>query len=263
MLGKLIKYNNRPIARIILPFYLVLLCITIVTCIISVNKSSSLVIEIFKTLSTFMYIISLLAMLFGTMIAILLHFYQNSVSDQAYFTYSIPATIHQHIISKTIVGTIWMFLSMIACVISVAFLGFCNRNSDLIEDIREKFKLALEQIKEFTSLSSIALLVLLLLFLILTIVVQMLVAQFCFAGGQLFRDHKILGSIAMYIIYYTAGQVLTMIPLAILLINYGLHMSIEQALTTISISSIFIYIITIVTSYYFTHRFLSKKLNLE
>lgn len=79
-------------------------------------------------------IMMLIFLLLGTflsasavILSVAIHYYKKTVSDEAYLTFTLPATPGQHLTSKMITGSVWMFASTVvmlvdACIIIVPLL---------------------------------------------------------------------------------------------------------------------------------------------
>ncbi len=64
-------------------------------------------------LSFLLFFLIIMGVSFGTFIVITVRFYKNLFSDEGYLTRTLPVTSGQHLLSKTIAGSIWGSLDMI------------------------------------------------------------------------------------------------------------------------------------------------------
>lgn len=263
MLGKLIKYNSKSISRIILPLYLVIAATTLMTSIVYIIPFDNTFMKVFQGMTCFVYILSLLALIFGTVISVLIHFYQNSICDQAYFTYSIPANMSLHIIAKTIVGSIWTFLTILASFLSILLVLFANDAKNIRHEIQEIQSEVTKLCTDYLHIPVLVAVLLFILFVIGMLFMQMMIYQLCFAAGQTFQEHKLIGSILAYIIIYTVMQVVLAIPMLICFLIFGFEMSSLSAGYSILISDLIVGIIATIVSFYLTKYYLTKKLNLD
>jgi hypothetical protein len=62
-----------------------------------------------------------------TLFLVARHFYTNIYSDEGYLTMTLPATVTQHIISKTVSGFIWLMINALVMLIGVALIVFLGR----------------------------------------------------------------------------------------------------------------------------------------
>ena len=263
MLGKLIKYNNKSIARIMLPIYLILLATTVSTTILVSIRSDVLIYKIFLGFSIFTYVISIIALLVGSMISILVHYYQSTICDQAYFTFTLPATISQHLIANTIVGSLWMLLSVVLCFASIGSVFFGYNKGETIHYIKEFLHIMLEEWNSQFEISAGFALLLFFVIILISLVLQMNNYQLCFAAGQTFRGHKLIGSFVVYIISYFSMEVILMIPLLItILINHS-DMNTLFDFYPILLIYLVLYVLFAIATFLLAKYFFSRKLNLE
>lgn len=263
MLGKLIKYNSKSISRIILPLYLVIAATTLMTSIVYTIPFDNRFMQIFQGMTCFVYILSILALMFGTVISVLVHFYQNSISDQAYFSYSIPANMTQHIISKTIVGSIWTFISVLASFFSILLVLFSYDSNNFTHEMQSIRSEVTRLCTDSLHMPVFVAILLFILFVVGMLFMQMIIYQLCFAAGQTFQEHKLVGSILAYIIIYTVMQVILAIPMLICFLIYRSEMSAVSAVYSITISYCVVAIAATIVSFYLTKYYLTKKLNLD
>ena len=263
MLGKLIKYNNKSIARIMLPIYLILLATTVSTTILVAIPNDSLVYKIFMGISIFTYVISIIALLAGSTIAILVHYYRSTICDQAYFTFSLPATISQHLTANTIAGTIWLLLSVALSFASFLLVFFGYNKGETIHYIKEFIHyMILDWNKELGNSSGLALFLFVMMMLI-SLVLQMINFQLCFAAGQTFRGHKLIGSFVVYIISYFIMELILMIPLVITILINPMAINTLFDIYPLLFGYLILYVLFAIVSFVLAKYFFSRKLNLE
>ena len=90
-------------------------------------------------LSFLLFFLIIMGVSFGTFIVITVRFYKNLFSDEGYLTRTLPVTSGQHLLSKTIAGSIWASLDMILLLASFYIISATpfvvdafNSNKDLI-----------------------------------------------------------------------------------------------------------------------------------
>jgi len=263
MLGKLIKYNNKSIIRIMAPCYIILACITAFTQIANTFTVHNTISKVIHGLSTFAAIIAIIGTAFACFAILIYHFYKNLLCDQAYFTFTLPASIKQHIVSNTIVGTFWMLLSMFLCLVSGTALCAASSHQEFMEQIQQ-LRIFLSSLRaEGISVNLFGILFLFLI--ILCIIAQILTIQLCFSAGQMYTGSKLIGSVIAYIIIYIVHQVLGGLISAPFFIKYGLRSQpmTAEVIPSFTLSMFLMVFIIIIASFYLTQFFLSRKLNLE
>jgi len=130
MLGKLIKHEFKSTYKIGCLLLAMVLLITLFGGLAFQSpmwrgmKSSGYDVSVLDIISIFaivMYILMLIAVEYGSMIYLVLHFYKTMYTDQGYLTHTLPVTKHQLLGSKILVSGIWLLLMGIGVIISVLF----------------------------------------------------------------------------------------------------------------------------------------------
>lgn len=128
MLGKLIKYETKASARLILLFWAALIAISIIAA--SVNRIAALfdadgipAVGIANDISIIVYILLLSAMVAGTAIIIVLRFYRGLYGSEGYLMNTLPVKPWQLITAKGIVATAAVFAGIIVGLISVIIMA--------------------------------------------------------------------------------------------------------------------------------------------
>lgn len=78
--------------------------------------------NIISALTLIMYVILLACASFGTMVYLVVHFYRTMYTDEGYLLHTLPVTKHQILVSKILVGGIWMLIVELSLILSVVFL---------------------------------------------------------------------------------------------------------------------------------------------
>lgn len=58
----------------------------------------------------------------AVLLSVAIHYYKKTVSDEAYLTFTLPATAGQHLMSKMMSGSVWMLLSSLVIVVDVIII---------------------------------------------------------------------------------------------------------------------------------------------
>ena len=122
MLRKAIKYEWRASARRMLPLYLAMLALSVVSHFAQKYLDAGSDIRIINTLSVITMILFFVGLSVISISAIVLtvqRFYRSFFSDEGYLTMTLPLSSHKLILSRLIVSVIWYALSFFACVLSV------------------------------------------------------------------------------------------------------------------------------------------------
>lgn len=207
MLGKLFKHELKGVSRILLPLHIILL----VCCVIGrflltphlYNPDTPNFI-ITTSFSTFIFLITSSAI--ATSILISVRFYKSLFTDEGYLTWTLPATPGQHLLVKTITGTIWGIIDAICIVLALVILFYTKEFADLLPALGPEF----EKVMGIT-LSQFGWFYIVIMLLSTPITVSML--YFCISVGQLFSSHRVLGAIITYLCLTVLTSVITTLVL--------------------------------------------------
>ena len=115
MLGKLIKYDFKAMAKMMVPVYIAMIILTAVTTLLTkLRAEGTVVFGIFLTL--FITVISGSA--FVTLVACVKRFVDGLLKNEGYLSFALPVKTSTHILAKVINALIW-------CVFEVIVLGIC------------------------------------------------------------------------------------------------------------------------------------------
>lgn len=197
MLGKVLKYDIKASAKMFLPLYVGVLIITILAK-ISVEFISgvdNLLLSILSGTSVALYIFALFGLMIMTAVFLIMRFYKNFLTDEAYLTFTLPVKTSTLVISKQLNGIIWTLLTgvVFAAAIGGMFGKEIWENKVLLQSVWEEF---CETMGEFmtpvVSIGMVISIILSLLFNLSTVYASMSI-------GQMYSKHKILGAVLAYI----------------------------------------------------------------
>ena len=141
MLGKLIKNEFRATARTFGAMYLIVFIVTVLLkLVIEIQDAFDLdnvVINILSFVTITAFVLGIIGVIIGTFILILKRFYDNMLKNEGYLSFTLPATVGQHIASKSIVSYIWVIISAVFIfgIVIILFLGHTSLFVDLRQDI--------------------------------------------------------------------------------------------------------------------------------
>lgn len=292
MLRKLCKYEFRSIFRTLIPIYIVVIAVSIITSISIamnvdyadvkyVNNSVQWAIEMnlpYKLQHIFTFVMSLayfavmVALFVLTVVIILQRFYKGLLCDEGYLMFTLPVKPWQLITSKGITAFVMTILSGIVSCISI-FIMMLGSLPYPLKFLAELFSLQ-NWIRIFGQLNETVPMwgVYVLEFIILVIISSLASLYQIYASmaiGHLAKKNRILMSVVAYvaismILSFVGGIFGVFSALTIqssqnyLSINAG-----EAFLHALLIFSVITSIIEFVVFFVITERILSKKLNLE
>lgn len=80
--------------------------------------------DIFGVFTLIMYVILLVVVNVGILIYIAVHFYKTMYTDEGYLLHTLPVTKHEILISKILVGSLWVLIIVFSMYLSIFLLGF-------------------------------------------------------------------------------------------------------------------------------------------
>jgi len=200
MLGKLMKYEISATSRILVPLYLVLLCMSIANRFIYRLGIKEGILAFLTGFMLILQIFLIIAILATTAIFMILRFYKNLLSDEGYLMFTLPVSSHHLILSKLIITVLWTLISIIIIIASLCLVFATSSNiSFVFETIKQIFT---ELVSTFGGNWTLMLINMIFLIL-LSLISSILLIYTSIAVGQLFTRHKIIGSFIAYIILYS------------------------------------------------------------
>ena len=256
MLGKLLKYEFKSTARILIPLYIVAIIFSGI-CRVFQMISDNLKIMTTPTIMMYVfYVVIMVAIVITTFIIMIQRFYKNLVGDEGYLMFTLPVEPHQHILTKFLTSFTWLVASVVVAVISIFILVFTPK---LFDDIRQLLSLIPKDVIPSIIYS--------ILFSIFAAISGIFMIYAAMAIGQLVTGHRVIGSVVAYFGMYVINQIIMTIGLVV----YGYfskNLLFQNDVSFNAISPVFVialvYDIILCCVYVFTTHYIFKnKLNLE
>ena len=186
MLGKLLKYDFKSIARILLPIYGAFLVVSVLLGAQSASHSiSPAILSIFTALFTVAIIL--------TIVLVIQRFYQNLLGPEGYLMFTIPVSTSTHILEKVLLALVWGLLgSLVIFLASFLILILDPEVGGFNAIFQAMSQLHLTGSDYVTFFSW-------LLLLILGIAAQITQIYASISVGHLWTSHRILGAFLSYI----------------------------------------------------------------
>lgn len=269
MLGKLIKYDMKALNRflIIMHAFLLLTAFLVRWFITGQITLNNLEDGTLLGLAVLVYSLLITGISYGTLILIAVRFYKNLFSDEGYLSHTLPVTSAQHLLSKTISGSIWAFIDSVLIFTALGLMTFTPELCRMYQENKSMFW----HFFGFSSKDTSSLRTLLLLLIILTVVgavANVILIYSSIALGQLFSSHRVLGAV---VVYFALTTVLAMISFVVMAIFGASSVPLSGAaqppdlsallMKTFQISCILSLISTVIL-YIITSYILKKKVNL-
>lgn len=214
MLNKLIKYDFKAMNRYLIPVHIMLLITALLGRVLFVDRflknaeSLTSVGEAALVIGVLLIVIIFMAAVFGTLALVGIYFYKNLFSDEGYLTQTLPVSRGKLLTSKTITGSLWIFVDETLVTFSVFFLIggkvmkeiFINHRNEMWELMGIPGEVGYGII-------------------ILSIVVLFVVSAIANAAtlylsvvlGQLFSNHRVLGAVVVYFCINTVISIISSI----------------------------------------------------
>lgn len=205
MLGKLMKYEIKGTARLLLPVYAALLVLTLINKIfLSINSEATGFIMT-TGISMALYVCIIVALVVMTFIVIIQRFYKNLMTDEGYLMFTLPVPTWQHIVSKLVIALMWSFVCGLVIMLSILILAIDGASLQYAGEFFQELGRALSSPE-----GGAAILILVEFFILMVVGAASNILQVytSISVGQLFGRHKIIGAFAAYIAINIVLQIL-------------------------------------------------------
>ncbi len=204
MVKKLIKHEFMALSRMLVPMYIILLGISLVTRIIAFFETDTVIYDIIFGMAVTVLSIALVVSLVYTTVSCIIRFYRNLFSKEGYLTFTLPVSVNAHILTK-------LFAAVVAYIASLAvvFIAFCIATSG--ELLVELFKAAgylLGEAGEILGANLGLYIAETALMLFVSLCAGMLLFYACMCIGQLAKRSRVLLALGVYFGYYYLTQII-------------------------------------------------------
>lgn len=264
MLGKMFKYDFKAVSRFLWLIY-GLVIFSAIGLRISIEVIEHLDAPVMGVLSTITmsaaYVISVIAVVLGTMIVLIVHFYKSMMQDCGYFFFTLPVSYDTHLIAKILLGALFIVIATV--VIGLSVIPFAIGNLPL-SDIWDGFKELFEGIAYAFGTGNCV--VITIMTLILALFAGPMEIYFCIIVGQLWRKHRIAGAFITFI----ALDFIRRIVSSLVTLAFGFSVgkiftagNVDQIYRGMMYPSLLFSLIVMVAEYFVSRYILKNKLNLE
>lgn len=281
MLGKLIKYEWKSVYKV---GCLILGAVVLTTLMgwlafqspmwremetgISYDGVMSDWLNIVSGLTLLLYVILLAGASFGTLIFLVVHFYRTMYTDEGYLIHTLPVTKHRILVSKILVGGLWMLFVALSILLSVFLLCMTMLSAilgeqemamfwrELVPHMDELFYMMREELDVdlavWLAVGAVK--------LIITPFVTLTILFGAVSMGQLFGKHRVLMAIISYICIDMAIRVVGSVIQGILMVF--LYESVGRYIRAATDISFLINLAAAGVLYFVSWHVTSKKLNM-
>ena len=212
MFVKGMKYEFRAIARVVLPMFIVFLCISMLMSLgfmldgrvfhftqSEENEVLAILFGLAEGLIGIGLFLLMVAINVAAYVMIIYRFYVSFFTDEGYLTFTLPLTVDCHLMIKIVSMFLWSLLSIAVTFVGLlilfggASIGYPEMMQVLVSDVQYGFVILWDALKMSFGGSMIWLWI---VSLIATVVFQGLLLYFSIAlGCMIFRKNRLLGAI--------------------------------------------------------------------
>ena len=276
MLRKSLKHEFRATARVMLPVFIALLSLSVVTHLTSrffLNGDVHWVLSALGVCMVVLFFLGVAAVAFSVFALTIVRFYRSFLSEQGYLTLSLPVSTHTHIFSRLLVAVVWYTLSALAIMAAIGLMSLGNNWSAVFGAIGDIIRGLWQAWASLTG-GQRALAVLLGLEMLVSVVASCaascLLLYAAMAVGHSFNRYKKALSVLFAFLFYHAVQILMFLGVfAVTMGDIDLELDLDTPTAVLGVGNVFFAVIIVVelaiaaVFYFVTHHFLTKKLNLE
>lgn len=240
------------------------------------TQGAGVLITIVCSLLFFISVIGIAVAFYGTAILLLVRFYKNLFTDEAYLTFTLPVKRRQILLSKIVNAMFWTVVhgivliisAFVICVIAMPSSGGGFFNTEIISGISNAVSGFIDLVGAWVIVYFIEALLLILLYTLFFINLM----HMCITIGSIIaKKHKVLASIGVYYACNIAFSVIIYVGMFVVMVaSTGIVTAIESAPVNIIhllISLLALIVCAIVASfasitYSVTQQLIDRKLNL-
>ncbi|HIT91151.1 MAG TPA: hypothetical protein IAC41_12145 [Candidatus Merdenecus merdavium] len=264
MLGKLLKYDMKSTARLLIPIYLFVLLTALLTRFVTTVNFFSDHAPVVINFIIASFVIALIASFFITIIYLAYYFYRALFTDEGYLAFTLPVTTTEHIFSKLINFMVWNLINILTIILSVVIVSFHHEIIDFYNQYKEPL---FTQFKIYTGTSVGTFIVLCVIAMFFAMIMSNMMIFAAIAIGHSMGRRKLLNSFLMYIVLNLASNMITTVIVTIFglsnttesLVSSNMNDFIHLSFWTNNITSILLSIVL----FFVTKYFMTKRLNLD
>ncbi|MEG0292570.1 MAG: hypothetical protein RR495_07415 [Anaerovoracaceae bacterium] len=193
MLGKLFKYENKALARVLLPMYGAWLVVSaLLGFSIKFVENSAFIAGI----TGFMYSAVVIASVVLTIILIIQRYYKNLLGNEGYLTLTLPVSTGKHLMSKSIIATVWGLIGIITGLLSMMIVFVSSTDPALVGQFFEQVFINLKHLATANNMLTLFELIILTIVAVFLTIIKVYAA---ISVGHIFDNHRILISVAAYL----------------------------------------------------------------
>lgn len=197
MLTKLMKHEFAATGRFMWVIYAAMVLLSVAAN-VSIRLVTSAENHVLRTMSGILIAAWGLSLFVGSILIFVLlikRFYQNLLTDEGYLMFTLPGTVHQLVLSKMIVASVWYLVSIFVVIFSVMIAVVDN---ELLQSILHSLRQMFQSVTGRGVLNSVTILIEFLMLMLVTIAGSCLMFYSAMSIGYGFVNHKALKSVLVY-----------------------------------------------------------------
>lgn len=269
MVKKLIKHEFMALSRMLVPMYIVLLGLSIITRIIAIFESDHLIYEIVLVSAVIILPVAIVISLVYTVVSCIIRFYKNLFSKEGYLTFTLPVSVSSHLLTKLFTAVVATFATVTVAIIC----GCIATSGDLLTEILRAGGYIFVKAGEALGVNLGLFIAAAIVFEIVGTCAGILLFYACMCIGQLAKRSRVLLALGVYFGYYYLIQILVTVGVICLTAfeDSSAFIKLMDWIGNNPITSghifllgyIVIYAISGGVYYLIAHTIMKKKLNLE
>ncbi len=198
MVKKLFKYEFAALAKTLIPCELGMLVAAALNRIIQIAEPAkeSFLYNVPFAISCVALFLAMAAVSVIVEVLIVVRFYKNLYSNEGYLTFTLPVTVDQHLIVKTVTAVCFVLINLVCIFLSftIVFSG------DMLAEIVKAFNYFVSAVAEAVGTANVVFFFIEAFFAILfTLISGILFYYFCLTVGQLAKRHRIALAVGVYL----------------------------------------------------------------
>jgi len=269
MVKKLLKHEFMALSRMLVPMYIILLGLSVITRVIFAFETGSLIYDIISSSSVAVLLIGLLVGAIYTTVSCIIRFYRNLFTKEGYLTFTLPVSVEAHLGTKLFTAVVADFATL-----GVMFISFCIATSgDVLVEVFKAAGYLLGEASDVLGANLGFYIAEAFVLIIVAAASTYLLFYACMCIGQLAKRSRVLLALGVYFGYYYLTQIIVTLGIIMMTViedskfvadlldwigNHPFETIHIGLLGTIAVTAILggVY-------YLIAHSIMKKKLNLE
>ncbi len=269
MVKKLIKHEFMALGRLLLPMYVILLGLSLITRIIVFFETDSVIYDIISGSAIIVMCLGLVAGLMYTVVSCIIRFYKNLFSKEGYLTFTLPVSVEAHLLTKLLAAVV-AYISSFA----VIFGAFCIATSgELLVEIFKAAGFLFGKAYEGLGIHLVLYIAEAIIYTLIASCSGFLLYYACMCIGQLAKRSRVLLAIGVFFGYYYITQILVTVGVVLFSVFADSDFMIDLSMWIYdnAILSGHLFLLFLIAGsavmgavyYLIAHAIMKKKLNLE